>query len=109
MPAEFTKTDIERVAALARLRLTEDEKRLFGQQLASILRYAEQVRELDTGGVAATSHVLSPAEPCSDVRGRHPADRPDEIRPSLPVADALANAPAQAPGGLFTVPRVITG
>lgn len=100
MPAEFSKTDVEHVAALARLRLSDEEKALFADQLAGILRYAEQVRELDTSGVAATAHVLD----------RHPADRPDRVRPSLPLADAIGNAPdAALDEGLFKVPRVIGG
>ncbi len=96
----LTKTDVERVAALARLALTDEEKDLFARQLDSILQYARQVCELDTGGVEATSHVLE----------RQPADRPDEVRPSLPVDAALANAPEPAAAeGLFKVPRVLGG
>jgi aspartyl-tRNA(Asn)/glutamyl-tRNA(Gln) amidotransferase subunit C len=100
MPAGFTKTDVERLANLARLGLTDEEKTLFARQLDSILQYAEQVCQLDTSGVAATSHVLE----------RQPADRPDEVRPSLPSTQALANAPEPAVAeGLFKVPRVLGG
>lgn len=100
MPAGFTKTDVERLANLARLGLTDEEKTLFARQLDSILQYAEQVCQLDTSGVAATSHVLE----------RQPADRPDEVRPSFPSTQALANAPAPALAeGLFKVPRVLGG
>ncbi len=98
--SEFTTADVERIANLARLALTEDEKRLFARQLDSILQYARQVRELDTSGVAVTSHVLD----------RQPADRADEVRPSLSETQALANAPDPAPAeGLFKVPRVLGG
>ena len=98
--SEFTTADVERIANLARLALTDEEKILFARQLDSILRYAHQVCELDTSGVAATSHVLD----------RQPADRPDEIRPSLTDTQALANAPEPAPAeGLFKVPRVLGG
>ena len=100
MPAGFTKTDVERLANLARLGLTDEEKTLFARQLDSILQYAEQVCQLDTSGVAATSHVLE----------RQPADRSDEVRPSLPSTQALANAPEPALAeGLFKVPRVLGG
>jgi aspartyl-tRNA(Asn)/glutamyl-tRNA(Gln) amidotransferase subunit C len=90
--------DVERIARLARLELTADEKQLFTRQLADILRYAQQVQAIDTSGVPATAHV-------------HPnlaAERDDVLRPCLTVADALANAPDPAPeAGLFKVPRVI--
>jgi aspartyl-tRNA(Asn)/glutamyl-tRNA(Gln) amidotransferase subunit C len=100
MPAGFTKTDVERVANLARLRLTDEEKALFAQQLGTVLDYAGQVRELDTTGVTATSHVLA----------AEPVDRPDEVRPSLTETQALANAPEPAIAeGLFKVPRVLGG
>jgi len=98
--SEFTTADVERIANLARLTLTDEEKILFARQLDSILQYARQVCDLDTSGVAATSHVLD----------RRPADRPDEVRPSLTEAQALANAPEPAPAeGLFKVPRVLGG
>jgi aspartyl-tRNA(Asn)/glutamyl-tRNA(Gln) amidotransferase subunit C len=100
MSSGFTKDDVERIANLARLALTDEEKTLFADQLGRILDYAQQVRELDTSGVAATSHVLE----------RQPADRADEVRPSLDEAQALANAPEPAPAdGLFKVPRVLGG
>ncbi len=96
----LTKTDVEQVAVLARLALTDEETSRFARQLDSILRYARQVREVDTSGVAATSHVLD----------RQPADRPDEVRPSLDQTQALANAPEPALAeGLFKVPRVLGG
>jgi len=97
MSAALTLADVERIAALAHLELTEEEKHLFTRQLADILAYAEQVQQVDTTGVEATAHVNA-----------HEAERDDEPRPSLPRADALANAPNGAPdAGLFRVPRVI--
>ena len=91
--------DVERIAALAQLELTDDEKQLFATQLAGILAYAEQIQQLDTTGVAATAHVSA---------GRR-AERDDVPRPSLPARDALGNAPDPAPEGFFRVPRVIGG
>jgi aspartyl-tRNA(Asn)/glutamyl-tRNA(Gln) amidotransferase subunit C len=94
----LTIADVERIAALAHLELTDDEKPLFTRQLADILDYAEQLRAVDTTGVPATAHVNAALG----------AERPDEPRPSLSVADALANAPdAAQDAGLFRVPRVI--
>ncbi|HEY6361962.1 MAG TPA: Asp-tRNA(Asn)/Glu-tRNA(Gln) amidotransferase subunit GatC [Vicinamibacterales bacterium] len=100
MPTTLTIADVERIAALAMLELTAEEKQLFTKQLAEILAYAEQVQAIDTRGVAATAHVLA---------GRG-MERPDEPRPSLPVDEALANAPdADRGAGLLRVPRVIGG
>jgi aspartyl-tRNA(Asn)/glutamyl-tRNA(Gln) amidotransferase subunit C len=97
----LTIADVERIAALAHLELTDDEKPLFTRQLADILNYAEQLQTVDTTGVPATAHV-------NTALGETSVERADEPRPSLPVADALANAPdAARDAGLFRVPRVI--
>jgi aspartyl-tRNA(Asn)/glutamyl-tRNA(Gln) amidotransferase subunit C len=96
----LTKADVERIAALANLELTEDEKELFTRQLAEILAYADEVQAINTSGVPATAHV----------HARPRAEREDEPKPSLPVGAALANAPeAERAAGLFKVPRVIGG
>jgi aspartyl-tRNA(Asn)/glutamyl-tRNA(Gln) amidotransferase subunit C len=100
MPTPLNLADVERIASLAHLELTEDEKQLFTRQLAEILAYAEQVQAIDTSGVPATAHVLARPRP----------EREDLPKPSLSVADALANAPeAEIEEGLFKVPRVIGG
>jgi aspartyl-tRNA(Asn)/glutamyl-tRNA(Gln) amidotransferase subunit C len=95
--ASLTIADVERIAALAHLELSADEKALFTRQLADILAYAEQVQAVDTSGVPATAHVLAER-----------IERGDEPRDSLPRDEALANAPdADREAGLFRVPRVI--
>ena len=100
MSTTLTIADVEKIAALAHLELTAEEKTLFARQLADILHYAEQIQAIDTTGVPATAHVHVRAD----------AERPDEPRPSLPVAAAIGNAPDGAPeAGLFRVPRVIGG
>ena len=97
MSTSLTVQDVERIARLANLELTADEKQLFTRQLADILAYAEQVQGVDTTGVPATAHVNA-----------HGVEREDAPKPSLPVSDAVANAPDSAPAaGLFRVPRVI--
>jgi aspartyl-tRNA(Asn)/glutamyl-tRNA(Gln) amidotransferase subunit C len=96
MPDDLSRADVERVAALARLSLTDDEKALYRDQLARILDYARQVAGLDTSGVPPTSSVLGEIGPL----------RADAVRPSLDRAAALANAPDSA-SGLFRVPRVL--
>lgn len=94
----LTIADVERIAALAQLELTREEKELFTRQLADILSYAEQLLAIDTTGVPATAHM----------NATQPVERDDEPRPSLPVSEAIANAPDAAPdAGLFRVPRVI--
>jgi aspartyl-tRNA(Asn)/glutamyl-tRNA(Gln) amidotransferase subunit C len=99
MAAELTRADVERIAALAHLELTDEEKDLFTRQLADILRYAEQVQALDTSGVPATAHVNA-----------HQHEREDIARPCLSIEDVMRNAPDAAPdAGLFRVPRVIGG
>ena len=98
--AVLTIADVERIAALAHLELTDGEKQLFTKQLADILEYAKQVQAIDTTGVPATAHVHA---------GQR-SEREDEARASLSVADAIANAPDSNPdAGLFRVPRVIGG
>ncbi len=93
----LTQQDVKRIAELARLELTADELDLYTRQLGDILTYVEQIRALDTTGVAPTSQVLN-----------HPVDRDDALQPSLSREDLLANAPdAAREAGLFKVPRVI--
>jgi aspartyl-tRNA(Asn)/glutamyl-tRNA(Gln) amidotransferase subunit C len=91
-----TLKDVEHVAALARLELTDAEKERFTEQLNAILKYAEKLNELDTEAVPPTSHVL----PLSNVM------REDEVRPSWPLSDVLANAPEEE-DGQFRVPAVL--
>jgi aspartyl-tRNA(Asn)/glutamyl-tRNA(Gln) amidotransferase subunit C len=93
----LTREDVQRIAELARLALTADELDLFTRQLGDILTYVEQIRALDTSGVAPTSQVLN-----------RPVERDDEPQPTLSRADLLRNAPdAALEAGLFKVPRVI--
>ena len=91
------KQDVQRIAELARLELTGDELELFTKQLGDILTYVEQIRALDTTGVAATSQVLN-----------RPVDRDDAPAATLSRPELLGNAPdAATEAGLFKVPRVI--
>jgi aspartyl-tRNA(Asn)/glutamyl-tRNA(Gln) amidotransferase subunit C len=97
-PEGFTEKDVERLARLAHLALTPAETSLFSRQLADFLAYAEQVQQLDTSGIAPTSHAI----------GAPTELRNDEVMPSLPRDVVLAQAPEAAlEAGLFKVPRVI--
>jgi aspartyl-tRNA(Asn)/glutamyl-tRNA(Gln) amidotransferase subunit C len=98
MDTRLSHEEVRRIAALAHLALTEAEVELFSRQLATILEYAAQVRDLDTSAAAANDAPAAPPV----------ADRADVVRPSLPRDDALANAPDRASdNSLFRVPRVI--
>jgi len=88
--------DIEKVARLARLELTEEEKVTFGNQLEQILNYMEQLNGLDTTGVEPTSHAI----PISNVF------KEDEVNPSFPQKEVLAIAPDEEDGH-FKVPKII--
>jgi aspartyl-tRNA(Asn)/glutamyl-tRNA(Gln) amidotransferase subunit C len=95
--SSLTRQDVQRIADLARLELTAEELDLFTRQLGDILTYVEQIRALDTTGVAPTSQVLN-----------RPVDRDDVAAPTLSRDDLLRNAPdAALEAGLFKVPRVI--
>ena len=90
------KMDIEKVAKLARLDLSEEEKATFGKQLEQILTYMEQLNRLDTAGVEPTSHAIPV----------HNAFREDETRPSCSQEEVLSISPDQE-NGHFRVPRII--
>jgi aspartyl-tRNA(Asn)/glutamyl-tRNA(Gln) amidotransferase subunit C len=96
--SSLTHDDVDRIAELARLALTDRERDLFARQLADILTYADQISRVPTDGVAPTSHVQFEQSVLRD----------DVVRPSLPREEALANAPdAAKAAGLFRVPKVI--
>jgi aspartyl-tRNA(Asn)/glutamyl-tRNA(Gln) amidotransferase subunit C len=97
MTDRFSRGDVERVARLARLELSAEEKDLFARQLAGILAYAEQIQRVPTEGIEPTSHA-----------GDTATLRDDEVRPSLPRDELLAAAPdADLVAGLYKVPRVL--
>ncbi len=94
--ARITRSEVEHVARLARLELTDEEKERMTAQLDSILGYIEKLNELDTSQVEPTTTVI----PMVSVM------REDQVRPSLKQDDALANAPDRE-GVFFRVPRII--
>lgn len=92
----LTRDDVARLGALARIELTEDELARLAPQLDVILEAVAQVSQVAGDDIPPTSHAL----PLTNVF------RADEVRPSLPVADVLAAAPA-AEDGRFRVPRIL--
>ncbi|HSL05870.1 MAG TPA: Asp-tRNA(Asn)/Glu-tRNA(Gln) amidotransferase subunit GatC [Nitrospiraceae bacterium] len=93
---EITKQDVEKVAKLARLELTEGEQAAFAKQLSQILTHVETLKQYDTTGVEPTATVLEQVN----------VFRPDMVRPSLPVDRAVDNAP-ESSDGFFVVPKII--
>jgi aspartyl-tRNA(Asn)/glutamyl-tRNA(Gln) amidotransferase subunit C len=84
------------VAHLARLALPPEELALLGTQLSTIVAFVDQLQQVDTSGIEPLAHAL-------DVRD---VFRLDEVRPSLPVEAALANAPARK-RDFYSVPAVL--
>ena len=94
--ARVSRTDVEHVATLSRLALTDDEIEQLIGELGAILDYAAEVSALDTADVPPTAHPL----PLVNVF------RPDDPRPGLDRDEVLAEAPA-AEDGQFRVPRIL--
>ena len=92
----ISKQEVEKVAALARLLVSDGEKEMFAKQLSQILTHVEKLNQYDTKGV----------EPASTVCGQVNVFREDVVRPSLPVEQALANAPERE-ADAFSVPKII--
>lgn len=88
--------EVEHVARLARLELSEADKERMRRELDRILSYIDKLRALDTEGVEPTSHAV----PMTNVM------REDATRPSFPQDEMLANAPERS-GVFFRVPRII--
>ena len=93
---KITLAEVEQVARLARLALTDAEKEKMRRELDGILTYIDKLRAVDTEGVPPTSRAV----PMTNVM------REDEPVPSLPQADMLANAPDRS-GDFFRVPKII--
>jgi aspartyl-tRNA(Asn)/glutamyl-tRNA(Gln) amidotransferase subunit C len=97
MPSDrLTRADVEHVARLARLALTEEEIERFTGQLGSILEHAADVAALDLADVPPTAHPL----PIVNVLRR------DEARPGIDRDEVLGQAPA-VEDGRFRVPRIM--
>ena len=92
----ISRKDVEHVARLSRLALSDAELEKMREQLAAILAHIDTLRALDTEAVEPTSHAV----PMENVM------REDEPRPSLPQEAMLANAPDRSTD-FFRVPRII--
>jgi aspartyl-tRNA(Asn)/glutamyl-tRNA(Gln) amidotransferase subunit C len=94
--AKISMADVEQVARLARLELSESEKERMRRELSGILAFIDKLMALDVTGVEPTSHAV----PLENVM------RDDVPEPSFPQEDMLANAPDRN-GDLFRVPRIL--
>ena len=92
----LTRADVEKVALLARLRLSEPELETMTGQLAQIVGYVDQLAEVDTEGVEPMAHAVELSNVFAE----------DRVEPSLPREQALANAPWHNDRG-YLVPAVL--
>lgn len=93
---KITRAEVQHVANLARLTLSEEELASMTEQLDTLLSYFDKLQQVDTDGVTPTTHTFHKTN----------AFREDELLPSLPVHKVLANAP-EATEEMFRVPRVL--
>jgi aspartyl-tRNA(Asn)/glutamyl-tRNA(Gln) amidotransferase subunit C len=91
----LTKEEIEHIAELAKITLTEDEKELFTEQLERILEYFRKIDELDLEDVEPTTHTMDTSNVFRD----------DVEKESLPPEEVLSNAPDKE-DRYFKAPRV---
>jgi aspartyl-tRNA(Asn)/glutamyl-tRNA(Gln) amidotransferase subunit C len=92
----LTLEEVEHIAGLARLSLTEEEKNRYRVQLSAILDYAARLQEIDTEGITPTSNILA-------LNGRLRDDAP---KPGLTIGELLENAP-DVKNSQFRVPPVL--
>lgn len=93
--ANITKSDVEKIAKLARIELDEAEKEKFTRQFEDILEFVNELQEVDTSGI----------EEISQIAGLENVWREDEAGESLSNEEALENAPASE-NGYFKVKEV---
>ncbi|MFX4263332.1 Asp-tRNA(Asn)/Glu-tRNA(Gln) amidotransferase subunit GatC [Pelotomaculum propionicicum] len=93
---KISEQDIEKLAYMSRLDLTEDYKAAYTESLNAILDYLDMLNKLDTTTVEPAAHVL----PIKNVF------REDRLQQSLDLEQALANAPEEGVGA-FIVPRIV--
>ena len=101
MPKRLTRSEVDRISALAHLELTDEEAELFTRQLGDILDFANRLQNVDTTSAKSNWQASEPIKRM----------REDNLVPSLPTEEALANAPdasgSHAGSRFFRVPKVI--
>ncbi len=91
-----SKKEIEHIAWLAHVTLSEEEKTLFTEQFNEILGYFQKINEANTEDVPPTYHILELIN----------VQRKDTVTPSLPADEALKNAPKKEER-FYKAPRII--
>lgn len=92
----ITDSEIQKLAALARISLSPDETPRFKQDLTNILNYVKMLQEVDVKGI----------EPLSHVHGISNVFREDKVKPTLSIEEAIDNAP-ESTGRFFKTPLII--
>lgn len=87
---------VKKIASLSRLELTDEEVAEQSEQLCKIVAMMDDLLKVDTEGVAPTNHVM----------GIENVFRGDEVKPSMPIEDVLANAP-ESEENMFLVPKIV--
>jgi aspartyl-tRNA(Asn)/glutamyl-tRNA(Gln) amidotransferase subunit C len=105
MSANVSMEEVERVAELANLVLSAEEKPHMQRDLNAILGYVAQLNELDTAGIEPMAQVSDLLDSIVDA-GHGDALRADGLRPSLDRAGVMAEAP-ETDGAFFKTPKVI--
>ena len=93
---KLTRQEVETVAGLARLNLSEEELERFRHQLSSILSHMDELNRVKTEETGPTASLVE----------GDPVWREDEVKPSLPQEEALQNAP-ESHAGFFKVPKIL--
>lgn len=93
---KVTREDVLKIAEIANLYLTEEEVQLFSNDMDKMIKFAHQLDELNTEGVESVIYDQSV----------YNVFRKDEVKPSMPREELLANAPEQKKGCFF-VPKVV--
>ena len=96
----INEADIKKIADLAHIEITPEELKVFGPQIADIVKYVEQLNAVDTTNVEAAIGGLTPEGERTD------SARTDDVQPSLGQQVALSEAP-DAASGHFRVPKVL--
>lgn len=91
---EITRQEVEHIAELAKIKLSEEELKVFAEQLSVILEHFLSLQEVDTSGISPTAQVIP----------LHNIMRQDEVTPSLPAEEVLGNAPNKEKGYIKTPP-----
>ena len=93
---KITKNDVEYVAKLSRLYISEEQKEKLTQDMTAIIGFADKLSQIDTSDTQPQAHAITVENVFRD----------DEIKPSYKRDDILKNAPDKQ-AGCFAVPRIV--